>query len=117
MVRLFCRSGIYHVLQTYKYEMIFPELDPILHSQVRLAVISLLAGVQKAEFAYLLENTGTSKGNLSFQLAKLKDAGYITIRKSFRRNYPLTTCEITDAGLTAFANYVKSIEEYLRIDK
>lgn len=91
----------------------FRNLDPVLHSQVRLAVMSLLMGVRSAEFSYLLECTRTTKGNLSFQLGKLKEAGYIDIRKSFRGNYPLTTCEITDKGAEAFEKYIESISGYL----
>lgn len=96
--------------------MRFRELDPLLHSQVRLAVISLLMGVESAEFAFLLECTGTTKGNLSFQLTKLKEAGYIEVQKSFRGNYPLTTCRITGTGKKAFEVYVDSISDYLTKD-
>jgi hypothetical protein len=91
----------------------FRDLDPILHSQVRLGVMSLLVGVKSAEFSYLLECTQTTKGNLSFQLRKLMEAGYISIKKSFRGNYPLTTCEITEKGMDAFEKYVESISDYL----
>ncbi|HPT31856.1 MAG TPA: transcriptional regulator [Prolixibacteraceae bacterium] len=94
--------------------MMFPALDPVLHSQVRLAVMSLLVGVRSAEFSYLLESIQTTKGNLSFQLGKLKEAGYIDIKKSFRGNYPLTTCEITPKGAEAFEQYVRAISGYLR---
>lgn len=90
----------------------FKELDPILHSQVRLAIMSILIGVKNAEFTYLLECTRTSKGNLSFQINKLKEAGYIEIKKSFKGNYPLTTCEITERGVNAYEIYVNSIDEY-----
>ena len=92
----------------------FRELDPILHSQVRLAIMSLLIGVKNAEFSFLLENIKTTKGNLSFQLTKLKEAGYVSIKKSFRGNYPLTTCEITEKGINSFEIYVNSIDDYLK---
>lgn len=92
----------------------FKDLDPILHSQVRLAIMSLLIGFKSAEFSFLLENINTTKGNLSFQLTKLKDAGYITIKKSFKGNYPLTTCEITEKGITAYETYVNIIDEYFK---
>lgn len=91
----------------------FRELDPLLHSQVRLAVMSLLVGIKSAEFSYLLECTATTKGNLSFQLSKLSEAGYIEIRKSFKGKYPLTTCLITGKGAEAFENYVEAISGYL----
>ena len=92
----------------------FEDLDPLLHSQVRLSVMSILIGVKKAEFNFLLENIKTTKGNLSFQLAKLKEAGYIEILKSFKGKYPLTTCEITEKGLNAYENYVNTLDEYFR---
>ena len=76
--------------------------------------MSMLVGVRSAEFSYLLESIQTTKGNLSFQLTKLKEAGYIEIKKSFRGSYPLTTCEITDKGAEAFEQYVRAISEYLR---
>ncbi|HOO43259.1 MAG: transcriptional regulator [Bacteroidales bacterium] len=90
----------------------FKELDPLLHSQVRLAIMSLLIGVKLAEFSWLLENISTTKGNLSFQITKLKEAGYIQVSKSFRGNYPLTTCRITEKGTEAYKEYVAAIEEY-----
>ena len=92
----------------------FKELDPILHSQVRLAIMSILVSVKSAEFSYLLENIKTTKGNLSFQLSKLKDSGYIELKKSFKGNYPLTTCKSTKKGVSAFENYVKTIQEYFK---
>lgn len=92
----------------------FQELDPILHSQVRLAIMSILIGVEQAEFNYLLENIDTTKGNLSFQLTKLKNAGYIKIKKSFRNNYPLTTCKITETGTKAYEAYVDTISDYFK---
>ena len=92
----------------------FQDLDPLLHSQVRLAIMSLLLSVKKAEFSYLLENIKTTKGNLSFQLGKLKDADYIDIEKSTKGNYPLTLCHITEKGIVAYEKYMLSIEEYFR---
>ena len=95
----------------------FKELDPLLHSQLRLQVMSLLVGVESAEFTYLLEETGATRGNLSVQITKLKDAGYIDVNKSFRKNYPLTTCKITPKGVKAFEIYVEALQEYLKLDK
>lgn len=92
----------------------FKDLDPILHSQVRLAIMSILIGVKNAEFGYLLENINTTKGNVSFQMNKLKEAGYIEVRKSFKGNYPLTTCEITKKGIKAYEIYVNSIDDYFK---
>jgi DNA-binding transcriptional ArsR family regulator len=93
---------------------VFKELDPILHSQLRLAVMSLLIGVKEAEFTFIKEKTSATAGNLSVQIQKLKDAGYIEINKQFRDNYPLTTCKITKAGIKAFEIYVKNLQEYLK---
>jgi DNA-binding transcriptional ArsR family regulator len=94
--------------------MAFAPLDPILHNQLRLAVVSLLVGVESAEFNFLLEKTGATKGNLSVQLTKLRDAGYITVKKSFKNNYPNTSCVLTTKGLKAFEGYVQDIKTYLR---
>lgn len=91
----------------------FEPLDPLLHQQVRLAVISLLVSVKSAHFSFLLDHIDTTKGNLSFQLSKLAESGYIEIVKSTKGNYPLTTCTITDKGITAFENYVKVLDKYL----
>ena len=92
----------------------FKPLNPILHNQLRLAIISLLINLESAEFKYLLENTGATRGNISVQITKLKEAGYITVKKSFRDNYPLTTCRITQKGVKAFESYVESIEDYIK---
>jgi DNA-binding transcriptional ArsR family regulator len=91
----------------------FKELDPILHSQLRLAVMSLLIGVKEAEFTFLKEKTNASAGNISVQIQKLKDAGYIEVIKQFKDNYPQTICRITPAGITAFEEYVNSLQSYL----
>jgi len=93
--------------------MIFKDLDPLLHNQLRLSVISLLISVEFAEFNFLLEKTGATRGNLSVQINKLKEAGYIEVTKSFRNNYPLTTCKISNAGIEAFEKYVEAISGYL----
>lgn len=93
--------------------MALKELNPVLHSQLRLAVISLLAGVNEADFSYLKEETNSTAGNLSVQLQKLKEVGYIGIEKSFKNNYPQTTCKITPKGIEAFSEYVESLKEYL----
>jgi predicted transcriptional regulator len=91
----------------------FKELDPILHSQLRLAVMSLLISVKEAEFTFLKEKTNATAGNLSVQIQKLKETGYINITKQFKDNYPLTICKITSAGVKAFEQYVKDLQAYL----
>ena len=93
----------------------FKDLDPILHSQLRLAIMSLLIGVKEAEFTFIKESTNSTAGNLSVQVNKLKDAGYIDVTKKFKDNYPLTTCKITKKGIDAFELYVKNLQEYLNV--
>jgi DNA-binding transcriptional ArsR family regulator len=91
----------------------FKELDPILHSQLRLAVISLLISVKEAEFGFLKEKTNATAGNLSVQISKLKEAGYVEVSKQFKDNYPLTICKITQVGVQAFEDYVKALQTYM----
>jgi predicted transcriptional regulator len=91
----------------------FKELDPLLHSQLRLAIMSLLMSVAEAEFNYLKEKSGASSGNLSVQIEKLKQAEYLTVTKSFRDNYPLTVCQKTPKGILAFEVYVNNLKSYL----
>lgn len=92
----------------------FKDLDSLLHNQLRLSIISLLMNVESAEFNFLLEQTKATRGNVSVQINKLKEAGYIEVIKSFRGNYPLTTCKITKTGLSAFEKYVEAISGYLK---
>lgn len=91
------------------------QLDPILHSQLRLAVMSILMNVEEADFVYLRTHTESTAGNLSVQLDKLTAAGYITVEKGFAGKKPRTTCQVTDTGRQAFANYVEALKEYLNI--
>jgi len=91
----------------------FEELDPILHSQLRLAVISLLISVKEAEFTFIKEKTNSTAGNLSVQINKLKAAGYIQVIKQFNNNYPQTICKITKEGVEAFELYVKALQSYM----
>jgi DNA-binding MarR family transcriptional regulator len=91
----------------------FKELDPILHSQLRLAIVSLLVSADIAEFTYIREQTGATAGNLSIQITKLKEAGYIEVTKKFRNNYPQTLCSITALGKEKFREYVNSLKDYL----
>lgn len=93
--------------------MEFKALDPLLHNQLRLSIISILISVESAEFTFLLEKTKATRGNLSVQINKLKEAEYIEVNKSFRNNYPLTTCKISKPGIEAFENYVEAISGYL----
>ncbi|UZD21513.1 transcriptional regulator [Algoriphagus halophytocola] len=91
----------------------FKPLDPLLHSQLRLAVMSLLISVESAEFTFLKEKTESTAGNLSVQLDKLEKAGYIEIEKSFKGKRPLTTAKITKHGVNAFETYVNALKNYI----
>ena len=91
----------------------FKELDPILHSQLRLAVMSILMSVSEAEFTLLKEKTNATAGNLSVQINKLKEVGYIDVIKQFHLNYPQTICKVSPAGIEAFEMYVKALQAYM----
>ncbi len=91
------------------------ELDPLLHSQLRLAVMSILMNVDEADFVYLKEKTEATAGNLSVQLDKLSSAGYITIEKGFVGKKTRTACRVTDLGREAFENYVAALRTYLNL--
>ena len=91
----------------------FKDLNPILHSQLRLAVMSLLISVKEAEFTFIKEKTNSTAGNLSVQIQKLKEVGYIEVIKQFKDNYPQTICKITPAGIAASEEYVKNLQSYL----
>jgi len=91
----------------------FKDLDPLLHAQLRLAIMSLLMSVASAEFTYIREKTNSTAGNLSVQLDKLSAAGYIAVEKSFKGKKPLTTCSITKKGIKAFEDYVNTLKQYI----
>lgn len=93
--------------------MMFRELDPLLHSQLRLAIISLLVGLDEADFVYLKERTEATAGNLSVQIDKLSQAGYIEVEKGFEGKRPRTVCRITAQGRTAFAQHVDALKDYI----
>ena len=93
----------------------YNELDPVLNTPVRLAVISTLMKMKQADFSYLMEITQTTQGNLSHQLKKLNEAGYIEVVKTFKGNYPHTICKLTTKGKNAFEKYVEDIKKYLNL--
>ena len=93
----------------------FKPLDPILHSELRLAVMSLLLGVEEADFTYIKEQTNATAGNLSVQIDKLSTAGYIEVEKKYEGKRPCTTCRITQKGVEAFDNYVETLKEYVKL--
>lgn len=90
-----------------------PELDPIIHGQVRLAVLSILAGAEEAEFTYLRDRTGSTDGNLGAHLLKLEQAGYVEVRKTFVQRRPTTFYRLSDKGREAFVTYVRNLKQIL----
>ena len=95
--------------------MEYKELDPVLNTPVRLAVVSVLMKVKQADFNYLIEITKTTQGNLSHQLKKLNEASYIEIEKTFKGSYPQTICKLSPKGKKAFEKYVEEIKKYLHL--
>lgn len=93
----------------------FQPLDPLLHSELRLAIMSLLISAEEAEFPYIKEQTGATAGNLSVQVDKLSAAGYIEVEKTFKGRRPCTICRFTPAGLKAFEDYVEALKSYLKV--
>jgi DNA-binding MarR family transcriptional regulator len=91
----------------------FKDLDPLLHSQLRLAVMSILIGFESADFTFIKEKTKSTAGNLSVQIDKLSQAGYLVVEKSFKGKKPLTTCRITKKGIKAFEEYVLVLKQYI----
>ena len=92
------------------------ELNPLLHSQLRLAIMSILMNCEEASFVYIKEQTQATAGNLRVQLDKLVSAGYITVEKKFQGKKPLTLCSVTDTGKKAFEEYVNALRDYLKIE-
>ena len=91
------------------------ELNPLLHSQLRLAIMSILMNVEVADFVYLKEKTESTAGNLSVQLDKLSSAGYISVEKGLSGKRPRTICSITEDGIKAFEEYVDVLKSYLKL--
>ena len=92
----------------------YSELDAVLNVPVRLAIVSILIKVKQADFNHLMEITNTTQGNLSHQIKKLNEAGYIEVTKQFKDNYPQTVCKITRKGVDAFELYVKNLQQYIK---
>lgn len=89
------------------------ELNPVIHSQLRLSILSLLMSVEEADFMYIKQKTDATMGNLSVQITKLEGAGYISVEKTFQGKRPRTVCRMTDAGREAFIEYVNALKEYV----
>ena len=90
-----------------------PELNPVIHGKLRLALLSLLTGVDEAEFTWLRTKTGSTDGNLGAQLTKLEEAGYVSMEKKFVQRKPLTTYRITESGREALSEYVQALKQLL----
>ena len=95
----------------------YNDLDPLLHSQLRLAIISMLLTSEKVEFNYIKEETKAAAGNISLQIKKLHEAGYINVEKTFKNNYPNTMISITEKGIKAFESYVNNLKKYINPKK
>jgi DNA-binding transcriptional ArsR family regulator len=93
----------------------YNELDPVLNTPVRLAIVSALIKLKQADFSHLMELTNTTQGNLSHQIKKLNEAGYIVVTKTFKGSYPQTICRLTDKGRLSFEKYVEDIKKYLHL--
>ena len=93
--------------------MLYKDLNPVLHSQLRLAVMSFLIANKISEFNQLKEITEATSGNLSVQLKKLEEVNYITIEKGYKDNYPHTAVKITENGVKAFEEYVEALKKYI----
>lgn len=90
-------------------------LDPVIHAPNRLAIMSLLAGLEEADFAFLKESTGLTDGNLSTHLSRLESEGYIEIRKSFLGKKPHTSCALTEKGRQSFRHYLTQMEQIVQM--
>jgi len=94
----------------------YKDLDPLLHSQLRLAIISMLVTSEKVEFTHIMKETQAAAGNISIQIKKLQEAGYLSVEKSFMNNYPKTMLSITEKGIKAFECYVNDLKKYINPD-
>jgi len=95
----------------------FKELNPILHSELRLGIMSILLSVEEADFVFIRDETGATAGNISVQIEKLSEAGYIEVKKGFVGKRTRTVCKITEKGVDAFEEYVEALKSYLEINR
>ncbi|MCX6236055.1 MAG: transcriptional regulator [Bacteroidia bacterium] len=95
----------------------YNDLDPLLHSQLRLAIISMLVSSEKVEFTHIQEETKAAAGNISIQIKNLQEAGYIEVEKTFKNNYPKTMLSITHKGVKAFESYINNLKKYINPPK
>ena len=90
-----------------------PKLNPVVHGRLRLALLSLLSGVEQAEFTWLRAKTGATDGNLGAQLLKLEEARYVAVKKKFVLRKPQTLYRITETGRQALTEYVQALKQLL----
>jgi len=95
----------------------FKELNPLLHSELRLGIMSILLSVEEADFVFIREETGATAGNISVQIEKLREAGYIVVKKGFAGKRTRTVCKITEKGVDAFEEYVEALKSYLKTNR
>ena len=95
----------------------FKELNPLLHSELRLGIMSILLSVEEADFVFIRDETGATAGNISVQIEKLSEAGYIEVKKGFVGKRTRTVCKITEKGVDAFEEYVEALKSYLEINR
>ncbi len=95
----------------------YNDLDPLLHSQLRLTIVSLLMTSGTVDFNTIKDTTHATSGNISVQIKKLQEAGYIEVLKSFKNNYQNTSLKITPVGIKAFEKYVASLKQYIQTGK
>ncbi len=90
-----------------------PDLNPVIHGKLRLALLSLLTTVEEAEFTWLRARTGSTDGNLGAQLTRLEEAGYVAVEKKFVQRKPQTLYRMTEAGRKALTEYVQALKQLL----
>jgi predicted transcriptional regulator len=95
----------------------YKDLDPLLHSQLRLAIVSLLLTSSEVDFNQIKDMTNATSGNISVQIKKLQGAGYIAVKRSFKKNYQNTSLTITEKGIKAFEDYVENLKQYIKANK
>ncbi len=95
----------------------FTQLDPVIHSRIRLAILSILISVKDANFNYLKQTIGTTDGNLSTHLTKLEEKGYIKVAKGYKGKKPHTSCTLTPKGKQAFSKYLEALDNLLHFKK
>jgi predicted transcriptional regulator len=95
----------------------YKDLDPLLHSQLRLTIVSFLMANDEVDFNLIKDTTHATSGNISVQIKKLQDAKYIEVVKSFKNNYQNTSLKMTNKGIKAFEAYVESLKQYIKTDK